>query len=221
MVFPDGRVVARTPQNNADLVSGVQQKQLATRLVQAWSADLSFAVDRLQQLNTSDPSGRFTSRLDLARVGVFGHSPGGATALQFCHDDTRCRAGVDIDGAPLGSALKDGVKQPFLFLISDHSREPKYETAPVESNVRSIYNQMSDDQRLWIVLRGAGHFGFMDLTPLPLHIAHLLNVVPMTGKRQIEITRDCLRTFFDVYLKGAPASGLRGLSRYPEVEYSH
>lgn len=53
------------------------------------------------------------------------------------------------------------------------------------------------------MLRGSEHFGFMDLTPLPLHIAHLLNVVPMSGSRQITITRDCLRTFFDLY-RGAP-----------------
>jgi hypothetical protein len=69
------------------------------------------------------------------------------------------------------------------------------------------------------VLRGAGHYGFVDLPPLPLHIAHLVNVVPMSGNRQIEITRDYLHTFFDVYLKGEPASKLQSL-RYPEVRYS-
>lgn len=220
VVFPDGRVVARTSENNADLVSGIQQTQLATRLVQAWSADMSFAFDQLQQLNASDPSGRFTNHLDLTNVGVFGHSLGGAAALQFCHDHKQCRAGVDIDGAPLGSAVTDGVKQPFLFLLSDHGREPKSETAPVEADLHSIYDRIRDDQRLWIKIRGGGHFGFVDLTPIPLGIAHLLNVVPMSGNRQIEITRHCLRTFFDVYLNGAPASRLQSLRRYPEVEFS-
>jgi len=33
VVFPDGRVIARTPQNNADLLSGSQQTKLATTLV--------------------------------------------------------------------------------------------------------------------------------------------------------------------------------------------
>lgn len=220
VVFPDSRVIARTPQNNADLLNGVQQQQLATRLVQAWSSDMSFTLDRLEQLNADDASGRFTGRLDLANIGVFGHSLGGATALQFCHDDARCRASADVDGAPLGSALTDGVTQPVLFLLSDHSREPKSETAPVLAGIRSIYARLPEGRRFWIVLKGAGHFGFADLAPLPLHIAHFLHIVPMSGTRQIEITRTCLLAFFDIYLKGAPASRWTKLGSYPEVEYS-
>ena len=37
VVFPDGRVITRAPQNNADLVSGPQQEELANKLVQAWT----------------------------------------------------------------------------------------------------------------------------------------------------------------------------------------
>lgn len=83
VVFPDGRVIARAPQNNADLVSESQQEQLANKLVQASSADMGIALDQLERLNVSDPSGRFLGRLDMQRVGVFGHSLGGAVALQF------------------------------------------------------------------------------------------------------------------------------------------
>ena len=123
VVLPDGRVIARTSQNNLDLVGGPQADQLANKLVQAWTADTSYALDQLKRLNTSDPSGRFLGRLDMQRVGVFGHSLGGATALQFCHDDSRCKAGIDLDGAPLGSVIAEGVTQPFMFLLSDHRGE--------------------------------------------------------------------------------------------------
>jgi len=218
VVFADGRVVARTPQNDADLLSGDPQKQLATRLVQAWSADMSFALHRLEELNAKDPTGKFTGKLDLEKVGVFGHSLGGAAALQFCHDDLRCKVGVDIDGAPLGSVVKDGVTQPFLFLLSDHSREPKTITAPIIADMLAIYDRLPNDERLWIMLRGSEHFGFMDLAPLPMHVAYRLNIAPLDGQHQIAITRDCLRTFFDVYLKGAPVSTLRRIRTYPQVE---
>jgi hypothetical protein len=55
VVLPDGKVIARTPQNNLDLVGGPQADQLANKLVQAWTADSGFALDQIERLNTSDP----------------------------------------------------------------------------------------------------------------------------------------------------------------------
>ena len=77
---------------------------------------MSFALDQLDRLNTSDPSGRFRGRLDMQRVGAFGHSLSGATALKFCLNDSRCKAGIDIDGALLGDVVREGVSQPTMFL---------------------------------------------------------------------------------------------------------
>ena len=224
VVFPDGRVVARASQNNADLVSGPQLEQLANKLEQAWSADLGFALDQLERLNASDPSGRFLGRLDLQRVGVFGHSLGGAVALQFCHDDARCKAGIDVDGLPLGNVITAGVTQPFMFLLSDHRGERETETRPVEANIRSIYDRLPGDRRLEIVIRGANHFGFSDdgamlKVPLVMSVLQALNIVHLDGRRQIAVTAHYLSTFFDVYLKGVPASKLESQSDYPEAEY--
>src|SRR4029077_19256429 len=163
VVFPDGRVIARAPQNNADLVRGPQQEQLANKLARAWSADMGFALDQLERLNTSDPLGRFLGRLDMQRGGVFGHSLGGATALLFCHDDSRCKAGIDVDGAPLGSVIAEGVTQPFMFLLSDHrgvsaDAETPESIRQAGANIRSIYDRLPTDRRLWITIRGANHY---------------------------------------------------------------
>ena len=106
------------------------------RLLTAWTADIVFVLDRLERLNTSDESGRFTRRLGMSRVGVFGHSFGGATSAQFCHEDSRCKAGIDVDGAPHGSVIQAGINRPFLFLLSDHSRESDPESHQILSNIR-------------------------------------------------------------------------------------
>lgn len=226
VVFPDGRVIARAPQNNADLVSGSEQEDLAKHLVQAWTSDMSFALDHLERLNTSDTSGKFSGRIDLQRVGVFGHSLGGATALQFCHDDSRCKAGIDVDGAPLGNVIKEGVNQPVIFLMSDHSIEPDAETRPVLANIRSIYNRLPPDNRLQIMIRGANHFMFSDhgamlMSPLMMRMLRILGIVHIDGRRQVALTAHLINTFFDVYLKSAPASLLKRQSKDQEIEYVH
>lgn len=228
VVFPDGRVIARAPQNNADLLGGQEQEHLANKLVQAWSADMSFALDQLERLNGSDPSGRFLGRLDMQRVGVFGHSLGGATALQFCHDDSRCKAGIDVDGAPLGSVIGEGVTEPFMFLLSDHrgesdAGEPEA-IRQAGANIHSIYDRLPGDRRLMITIRGANHFMFSDdgallKSPLVMRVMHRLGIVRLDGRRQVAVTAHYIGSFFDVYLKGAPASELKSRPEYPEVEY--
>ena len=227
VVLPDGRVIARAPQNDLDLVGGPQADQLANKLVQAWTADTGFALDQLERLNSSDPSGRLRGRLDMQRVGVFGHSLGGATALLFCHDDSRCKAGIDVDGAPLGNVVAEGVTQPFMFLLSDHRGESADADTPdairqAEANIRSIYDRQPSDRRLEVMIQGANHYMFSDRamlqSPLVMGVLRVLGIVRLEGRRQVAITAHYISAFFDVYLKGAPASELNRHSDYPEIE---
>ena len=224
VVFPDGRVMRRTPENNPELVTGRQFELRAAKLLAAWTGDMAFALDRLAQLNASDTSGRFTGRLDMSRVGAFGHSFGGAQAAQFCHDDSRCKAGIDIDGAPLGSVIQAGIARPFMFLLSDHSHESGPESSQVMANIQSIYDRLPADGRLLIVIRGANHFTFSDdgailKSHLVGGVLRLFGMLRIDGPRQLEVTAYCVLTFFDAYLKGAGGSRLTIASpRYPEIQ---
>jgi dienelactone hydrolase len=223
VVERDGSVVFRTSQNDADLVTGAERKQLADKLVHAWSADMSFALDQLERLNASDPSGRFLGRLDLQRVGAFGHSLGGATALQFCHDDSRCKAGVDVDGAPLGSVVGQGVTQPFMFVMGEHNKGLDPEVGRVQADVQSIYDRLPPDDRAMVKIRGANHFLFSDgallKAPVILSALNLLRIVGIDGRRQLALTSYCVRSFFDAYVKRADASTFNIASPlYPEIK---
>src|SRR5438445_2367707 len=85
----------------------------------------------------------FAGRFDLARLGAVGHSFGGARALHFCHDDTRCRAAIDLDGIPFGSVVADGLSKPAMFLLSDHSREMSDpESHKVLAMIQAIYDRL-------------------------------------------------------------------------------
>ena len=225
--FPDGRAIARVPQNNPELcleARGPQRDRCAVRLLNAWTADITFVLDRLRQLNAADPSGRFRGRLDLSRVGVFGHSFGGAAAALFCEEDSRCTAGVDVDGALHGSVIQAGIHRPFMFLLSDHSRESDPESHQIMSDIRSVYDRLPSDGRALIEIRGANHFLFSDdgallKSHILLRTLRVFGVVRIDGRRQLAVTAYCLRTFFDAYLK-QPAAPRLNLSSplYPEIQ---
>jgi len=221
-VFPDKRVVTRPPADDPENLSPDQADRLINRLLPMWTSDTKFVVSQLNQLNVADPSGKFNGRLNMQRLGMFGHSFGGATALQFCHDDSRCKAGIDIDGAPYGSVVLEGLKQPFMFILSDHSRElADPASKQVHANIQSIYDRLPNG-RLFITIHGANHFSFSDQMLLKSHyvIAMLrrFGFGSLEGRRGLAITTEYVHTFFDVYLKGAPANLLES-QKYPEVQF--
>jgi predicted dienelactone hydrolase len=224
VVFPDGRVMRRTPENNPELCSGQEQARCLNRLLTAWTTDIAFVLDRLERMNVSDPSGKFTGRLDLTRVGVFGHSFGGSQAAQFCHDDSRCKAGIDVDGMPLGSVIHEGLHQPFMFLLSAqvHSSDP--ESNRVKADIQAIYDRLPANGRQRIAIRGANHFTFSDdgallKSHLMRGVLRVFGKLGIDGPRQLAVTAYCVHSFFDAYLKGAGASPLTISSPlYPEIE---
>ena len=225
VVFPDGRVMRRTPENNPERCEDVpaQQEACASRIITAWTADMSFVLDRLDQLNRSDGS-KFTGRLDMTRVGAFGHSFGGAQSAQFCHDDSRCKAGIDIDGQPFGNVVQEGLHQPFMFLMGDHGDTSDPVSRAILGKIQSIYDRLPPDGRQRVAIRGANHFLFSDDGALlKSHIVmgtlRMFGIVGIDGRRQLAVTAYCVRRFFDAYLKGAGAPRLNIASPlYPEIE---
>ncbi len=224
VVFPDGRVMRRTPENNPELCAGREQATCMNKLLTAWTADIAFVLDQLERLNASDASGKFTGRLDMTRVGVFGHSFGGAQAAQFCHDDSRCKAGIDVDGRPFGSVIQAGLHQPFMFLLSGHGDSSDPVSRQILANIQSIYDRLPPDGRLRIEIRGANHFLFSDdgallKSHIVLRTLRALGVVGIDGRRQLAVTVYCVHSFFDAYLKGASVSRLKISSPlYPEIQ---
>jgi len=86
-----------------------------------------------------------------------------------------------------------------------------------------IYDRLPNG-RLFITIRGANHFSFSDQMLLKSHyVIGLLCIFGfggLDGRRGLAITADYVHTFFDVYLKDAPAALLDKPSQlYPEVQF--
>jgi len=209
VVMPDGRTIHKTTAGNPGdaPLSASERDRLLAALIEVWSADTAFLVDQLAHLDAADPAGRFVGRLDLDRLGIVGHSFGGATAAQFCHDDARCKAGIDIDGALYGSVVQDGLAQPFLFLLSDHGDAWDAPDCRISADIRSVARRIPGD-RLIVTLRGAHHFSFSDQalvkSPLLLRTLRALGIVgSLESEAGLQYTRRYVREFFDVHLRAA------------------
>jgi predicted dienelactone hydrolase len=220
--FDDGRLISRTNEGNpgesATITGG--SHRILDRLVQIWSQDAHFVLDYLEQLNSSDPSSRFFKKLNLNSVGVFGHSFGGATAAQFCLNDPRCKAGVDMDGAPYGTVIKTGLNKPFMFLLADHHGESDSVSVQIKSNVAKIYHSQPENH-YWFYLEGAQHFNFSDLPfQKEFLISGLSGATGTIGeKRGLKIISTCLIAFFDQYLKGYSSTQIYDLNKqFPEIK---
>jgi pimeloyl-ACP methyl ester carboxylesterase len=223
VVLPDGRTVTRPQQYDVELLPESQRESFATRLAGMWATDIGFVIDELTMLDAADPAGRFTGRLDLQQIGIFGHSLGGATAAYFCHVDARCKAGVDLDGRLFGPVIEDGLKQPFMFVLEEERGPAAGEASKIFAQINSMYSRLSANSRVRVSIVGSNHFTFSDQILLKSQVllglmrgVHVLG--GLDGRRGLAITADYLCTFFDVNLKGRPRATLDSLRmKYPEA----
>lgn len=88
-----------------------------------WSDDQSFVIEQLVRLN-SDSQSMLFQKLDLANLGLFGHSYGGAAAYHTAANDNRIKALIDIDGTIFNHS-RQTLLQPFAFIVSNQ-HQPKF-----------------------------------------------------------------------------------------------
>ncbi|MGW7054462.1 alpha/beta hydrolase family protein [Streptomyces sp. NPDC054887] len=168
--------------------------------------DVSFLLDRL--LADQRPAWRHARLIDRARIGMAGHSIGGASAATTMVGDARVRAGANMDGSFMEPVPADGLDgRPFMMLGTGDD-DPSW--------VRDW--PLLDGWKRWINVTGAGHFTFTDTPVLADQLGLLPPEEPLSGKRSQEITRAFVTAFFDLHLKGVDNKLLDGPSaEHPEV----
>jgi predicted dienelactone hydrolase len=172
-------------------------------LIQYWVEDNQFVVDTLGEVQA--PVAGFTDVLDTTRLGVIGMSYGGAAAGEFCKVDSRCDAGVNLDGTQFGGHWNQPVAAPFLmFYHEQHQGGNDYAYVPPAHDFwdytvkGSLHTDFTDFIYAWPLLKTIGFSGSID------------------GWRMIDITSAVQLSFFDHYLKGQPIRG-ELFTDFPEI----
>lgn len=217
-VFADGRAALNKPDAlPKDDTPEAEAQPVREQLVNTYAGDLSFVINQLERLNAGELDPRLAGRLDLAHLGLFGHSTGGGAVVLACRRDPRCQAGLGLDAwlVPVPDAdLQAGVAQPFFFLWSSgwFAKNNDAHFAQLKPNLRGGYRSA--------MLQGTRHYDF-SLLPLLTPLAPALGWKgPLAGTRVMRIVDDYLVAFFDQTLKGKPNPLWDGpAAAYPEVTY--
>ncbi|WP_068614041.1 alpha/beta hydrolase family protein [Paenibacillus tuaregi] len=224
-VYPDGREVLLKPNN----LTGFDQLDGHMPL---WTGDVSFVLDQLELLNKKDTSGRFTGRLDLGRIGMFGHSFGGATAAQMLMKDSRIQAALNMDGTLYGEPMPEtGLGKPYLQMSGAKSIDRAVFESSLDQAVAKSGRSRESYENSWNetvkrrtnALKGGGysmtipHTSHMSYTDFHL-FSPLLQEKGEKPREVHHIVNEVSLAFFDRYVKGSSAISMSDLSKkYPEI----
>lgn len=217
-VFPDGTVAPNNPNALPKDAEDPNYEVVARTLVHQWAGDMSFVLDQLSDWDR-EAGNPFFQKLDLERVGVYGHSTGGGAAIEFCGKDSRCKAvlGMDPFMRPVSAeVIENGVAQPSFFMFSQSWAD----LADSKNNrlFNQFYSKVSDSKGA-ISIDGTKHYDFSDL-PLLSPIAPQLGLKgPLNGQRVTEIINSYLLGFFELELNNRPSDLFDGNFRtFQEVK---
>ena len=187
-----------------------------------WAEDQLFVLSEIEKFQSGEKSSAtskvlsFKSHLDLSNLGFFGMSFGGSTSLDNCVKDSRCKAGINMDGFMDSQMQLPPLKKPFMFMNSEDNLlyNAMYEIA--ESDVYSVR------------VDGSKHGNYSDFSIMsPLY--KMMGVMgQIEGYKMLAITEDYVLAFFDKYLKDENSALLDGtldgslngsVGKYKEVEF--
>ncbi|MER5625244.1 lipase [Streptosporangium sp. NPDC002544] len=209
--FPGGRVATNPTGEITDFVKAAKVRADDTRFV-------------LDQLAAHKLPAGLSGVLDMKRIGMFGHSLGGASTSSAMYADKRIKAGLGLDGAVLGPVAEAGLDRPYL--VVDTPGKGGLATNPV---LQTFWKNLRG-WRLNLTVKGAAHNSFGDDARLIRKVAPLIglpkeelagSVGTITEKRALAFQRAYPLAFFDRFLRGRKSPLLdRPTPRFPEVTYT-
>jgi dienelactone hydrolase len=212
--------------------------------------DARFVIDQLTALNRGrnpDAERRplplgLRGSMDTDRIGIFGHSLGGATAAQTIAHDSRVVAGINLDGSfvpdasiPIPPVTPEVIEafdtalatfgalitRPFMVMGSIGQSPDAFGalTSKVYYNLRGW--------RRFVSLVGSTHGSYTDNEVMFHQLAAAGVIGPASSwvgtipaSRAVAAERDYIRAFFDLWLRDRDSHLLDGPStRYPEANF--
>ena len=173
----------------------IRKKQLKYR-----TDDISFILNQLSRLNDGKIKSQFKNKLNLDKIGIFGHSYGGATSILSSIYDDRIDVCLTYDAwfLPIpDSVINAGFNKPLL-----HIGQVKWDDSKNYIKRDSLLENCSNS-KFSLDINEAKHFDFTDIP----HYAPLTQRFNFSGniqKKELRyILNDITLHYFNSYLKNS------------------
>jgi predicted dienelactone hydrolase len=238
VIFPDGHKVGGLSKDQMDPLTqqSVSPQEPAPRfngqtfgegIIPYFAEDVPFTLDHLTSLNTSDPDGILTGKLDLQHTGMFGVSFGGIVGAEACLHEPRLRACLMEDVFMPADVVDKGLQQPGMWITRPAGtmrleREKsggwtEKDIAQTQTTMRAVYDSLPGDG-YFVQVPGMFHIDLTDLT----YVSPLFPAIGFSGPIGVQRAHDIINAyslaFFDKQLKGITTPLLNGHAKqFPEV----
>ncbi len=205
------------------VTNGDYDEQRTYELTSGWLAlrqqDMNFVLEDIIRRTEQGDGAPVYQLIDINKIGLFGHSLGGATAAALGRGRSDIDAVIVIDGTMLGEELSfvegstilnsDPYPVPILNLYNEeHYKDAKEAGMDYANSYASAHAIDSKD----IVIKGSGHLNFTDLPLFSPILARMLGTGEVDSRYCVETMNQIVLNYFNYYLKGR--KGLELLSEY-------
>ena len=215
--------------SETDELSEADVYEITSKWMELREADMNFVMDALKETNSNEtdnvlPSNwyfdsKYTDtilsvldRINYDKIGLMGHSLGGATAVTVGRRED-ISAVIDLDGTMLGEEMgvKDGTvlfneepyETPLLSVISEihHEDEEFLKKAGMVYSNNYVLEYATDGYETYF--KNTGHMNFTDLPMFSPVLAKNLGTGSVDAGVCIDRVNAIVLQFFDCYLKDA------------------
>lgn len=200
-------------------VDAAARYQLTAKWLALRTADMNFVIDTILAQAKERNAAAVYRLIDPMKIGVMGHSLGGAESAQVARERSDISAVINLDGDLFGEyvAFENGAEVlndkpypvPILNLYADDMKRGLDDIPNAQDVVASEHVLTTAPHGHDVYLPGTNHFSLTDLAlASPFMVSMMTNVVPGASGGgadpfdTIEKMNGIVLQFFNVYLKG-------------------
>lgn len=190
-------------------------------------ADMNFVIDSLEAGKLKGEGALLDGHMDLTKIGLFGHSLGGAAAAEVSKNRDDVKAAIVMDGTMIGDITgvsnnkdiitKERFSKPLMLMYNSSYEEQEAKETSYMPNISAFNNSTKAAYSLCI--KNSGHLNFTDLPRISPFLASKLGIGTIDSLECIKVVNSYCLAFFDQYIKGQSSLILDGEPVNNEVEF--